>query len=254
MYLKTVDGVVKFATHLFSISVDDNIKKEFYIYQIEPEGIICYSNTEATEVEFKLNNLGIQYSIQLQNIDPTIQAKVNNVQYTSCSEALDHITNDTEPESHVIPNIKSNINLIQQGVNIDVNQIDKEQKIKARIDSGEITAANFDSLSTDEQATVKLVLFKNYSPTNQDIAKALSACEFLLVPIVKMLGIALDRTKLTSQQSAYLDALVTIVNQNTMPIDDTTDWRYQYLQQQFTQVQNNRAAYFTIKQNVTGSV
>jgi hypothetical protein len=146
------------------------------------------------------------------------------------------------------------LTLLQKAVNINVDQAKKEQEIRDKINVGEITAKNFSALPTDEQDLVKLVLFKDYSPTKEDIPKALSAIEFGLVALFKLLGKAIDRTKLTQEEQDFLDAMVGVVGLNDMPINDTTDWRFQYFQQQFEHTQQNRQEYFSKKMSVIGII
>lgn len=137
---------------------------------------------------------------------------------------------------------------------IDIIQSEKEIEIKKRIDSGEITATTFDSLTIEEQSLTKLVLFKQYSPKLEQVPKSLSAIEFMLVALIKILDKTMDKTNLTVDESNLFDTLVTVINKNAMPINDTTHWMFQYLDAEFTKVQDNRDAYFVEKQNVTGSV
>lgn len=137
---------------------------------------------------------------------------------------------------------------------IDIKQSEKEVEIKKKIDSGEITATNFNSLTAEEQGLTKLVLFKQYSPKQEQVPRSLSAIEFMLVSTIKLLDKTIDKTKLTAEEVNFFNSLVTVINQNIMPTNDTTHWMFQYLDAEFTKVQQNRTDYFTKKQDVTGSI
>jgi len=145
------------------------------------------------------------------------------------------------------------LNLLQKETKVNVSQAKKEQEIRDKIAAGEITAATFSTLTAEEQELVTLVLFKDYSPAKEEVPKALSAVEFGLVVLFKLLGNAIDRTKLSAEEQQFLDAMVATINLNDMPIDDVTDWRYQYFHQQFEKTQQNRQEYYNKKMAVTGT-
>ncbi|MEK3744700.1 hypothetical protein NST23_18630 [Brevibacillus sp. FSL K6-0770] len=145
------------------------------------------------------------------------------------------------------------LELLQKETKVDVALAQREQDIRERIATGEIKASTFSSLTAEEQDLVTLVLFKDYSPAKEEIPKALSAVEFGLVVLFKLLGKAIDRTKLSAEEQQYLDAMLTTINLNDMPINDTNDWRYQYFHQQFEKTQQNRQDYYNAKMTVTGT-
>jgi hypothetical protein len=143
--------------------------------------------------------------------------------------------------------------VIQANVGDNYQLAEAEIEMKKRIDNGEITSANFGELTVEEQEIVKLVLFKQYSPKKEQTAKSLSGIEFLAIMLVKFLDKTMDKTLLTVEEQSLFDTLVTIINKNDMPINDTTDWRFAYFDYEFTKVQNNRNDYFAKKMDVTGT-
>lgn len=161
-----------------------------------------------------------------------------------------------EPLSTLEPRqiAKQEIKPIVEQTKINIEQAKREAEIRQRINNGEITASTFSNLTVEDQELTKLVLFKQYSPSQEQIPRSLSAIEFLLVVTIKLLDKSIDRTTLTTEENSFFDSLVTMIGKNDMPINDTTDWRFQYADTEFTNVQNNRTQYFTEKQNVTGSV
>ncbi|MGN7469633.1 hypothetical protein [Brevibacillus sp. SAFN-007a] len=159
----------------------------------------------------------------------------------------------TNPDFSIYLPAEEQLKLLQLETRVDVAQAKKEQDIRDKIAAGEITAATYPSLSPEEQELVTLVLFKDYSPAKEEVPKALSAVEFGLVVLFKLLGKAIDRTKLSAEEQQYLDAMLSTINLNDMPINDTTDWRYQYFHQQFEKTQQNRQEYYNAKMAVTGT-
>ncbi|NRQ54495.1 hypothetical protein [Brevibacillus sp. HD1.4A] len=185
-----------------------------------------------------------------------IEGKAAVLKYNPTEKVLYYNYEDVPlpPEALVIKQLEQQVVLLQQETKVDITQAKKEQDIRDKIAAGQITPDNFSTLTIEEQELVKLVLFKDFAPTNEDVPKALSAVEFGLVALFKLLGKAIDRTKLTQEEQAFLDGLVGIIGLNDMPINDTTDWRYQYFHQQFEQTQQNRQEYFNKKMSVTGTI
>lgn len=184
-----------------------------------------------------------------------VEGKVAVLKYNPNDKTLFYDYEDVPlpPEAQVIKQLEQQVELLQQETKVDITQAKKEQEIRDRITAGEITAQNFSTLTADEQEIVTLVLFKDYAPAKEEVPKALSAVEFGLVVLFKLLGKAIDRTKLSAEEQQYLDAMLSTVNLNDMPIDDVTDWRYQYFHQQFEKTQQNRQDYYNAKMAVTGT-
>ncbi len=108
MLLKMEDGKVVFATHFLRCAVardDEQTKQVLAPYQLEADGVVCYSETEAAAAKAALDRLGIPYTLEPQTIDPALVAKAQNVVYASRSEALAHLLENKEPESLRLPNI-----------------------------------------------------------------------------------------------------------------------------------------------------
>lgn len=155
--------------------------------------------------------------------------------------------NQTNPQG-----IHKNIKLITDQTKINLDTVSLEDEINQKIQSGEITSSNFSSLSVDEQNLVKLVLFKNYSPSLYEVPKKLSAIEFLLVGAIQFMDKTIDKSKLTTDELSYWNGLMTFVTNAQQPINDTTDWRFVYAQDEFNKTQDNRNKYFTEKQSIVG--
>jgi hypothetical protein len=144
--------------------------------------------------------------------------------------------------------------VIQANVGDNYQLAEAEIEMKKRIDAGEINPENFGELTVEEQEIVKLVLFKQYSPKMKDVSVNLSAIEFCLISLAKIVDKTIDKTLLTVEEQDFFNSLITTINLNDMPINDTTDWRFSYFDYQFRKVQDNRNAYFNEKMNVTGTV
>lgn len=143
--------------------------------------------------------------------------------------------------------------VIVDGLKWNLSTVQQEIDIETKINNGEITPTIYSSMSTDEQNLVRLVLFKKYSPQIVDVPKRLSAIEFLLVPLVKLMDKTMDKTKLTTDEQNFFDGVLNVINSNDMPVNDLTDWRYLYFQSEFEGVQQTRATYFTERNNIIGS-
>lgn len=178
---------------------------------------------------------------------------LNQLEEQKRQEDYQKFLEEVEAKKQAQQETQTKIELIQEQTKVDFDLAKLESSIKQKIDSGEITAATFSSLPLNEQEVVKLVLFKEFSPAREDIPRALSAVEFGLIILFKLLGKAIDRTKLTNEEQSYLDLLLNVINLNDMPIDDFNDWRTQYFKQQYEGTQNKRNAYYQKKMDVTGT-
>ncbi|WP_144846637.1 hypothetical protein [Paenibacillus cremeus] len=257
MRVRSEDGKPVFATHVISVTQYESIDNDSIKFRLEDGNqIVCYSAEEYAHFDEYFTGKGISFTVE--KLTNNIVVPYPDYKYSSRSEIIDHLQNGIVPEGLQLhlerkQNIE-NISLLSVATEVDLESTKREVDAKNKISVGEITSTNFSQLSQDEQDTVKLVLFKEYSPAPLDQAKALSAVEFALVSLAKILNKSIDRTKLTQSELDFFDALVGTFNLNDMPIDDTTDWRYQYLHKQFESTQANRQEYFNKKLNVIGKV
>lgn len=150
--------------------------------------------------------------------------------------------------------VKENIHLLEEQAKVDLIQARAEKDVEEKIDAGLITADNFNLLDTVEQELTKLVLFKRYSPNQNTIPKALSSTEFFLITIMKLLDKTMDRSNLSVEENDFFENVMNSINLNDMPINNTSDWRFNYMLSVFEQVQQNRNEYFQTKQAITGSI
>lgn len=104
MYFKVDDGTPVFPTHIIQAvvysgdeEVDQERRERLSPFQVESDGIVCYSDAEKATAETTLQALGIAYTVEAQSVGQAMRDKVNGIKYASRSEALDHIQNDKLP-------------------------------------------------------------------------------------------------------------------------------------------------------------
>jgi hypothetical protein len=129
MYISVNNGKTIFATHLIKANIDKEIRMELP-FQIETEGVVCYSAEEVEKVKIILDKLKIEYTIETIIFDEKQKEKTNNIKYTSRSEAIKHIQEDAEPQSQVIPNIKK------------INDIVGKKSVDLEIENFELKSEN----------------------------------------------------------------------------------------------------------------
>lgn len=100
-----MDGYVRFATHIVHCEGADGV----YCSQRIDGGFLCYSAEELERLEGVLKESGIAYTVEPLQPDPALVAKAHGVKYSSRSEAIAHLTEDKEPESMIIPNLKAKL-------------------------------------------------------------------------------------------------------------------------------------------------
>ena len=106
MYLKTVDRNVVFATH-FITTIISNEQRDIFPYQIEQDGIVCYSEQEKNQVEELLLQYNISYITEPLSFTDEQINKVKDIKYNSRTEAIKHLQDEVEePESEIIPTLK----------------------------------------------------------------------------------------------------------------------------------------------------
>lgn len=133
IYIKVVDGDVIYATHFISTITnreDESIRQKLISYQIESNGIVIYPNQSILDIENILNELNIQYVVEELDYNSYVE-KSQNIKYGSRTEAIEHLQNDIEPQSQIIPNIKSNTNFIgieNVGKDLKILELQNENK------------------------------------------------------------------------------------------------------------------------------
>ena len=104
MYLRMEDGKALFATHFIRAAIPDVARKDIPL-QVEPGGIVCCHSDELEQGTAYLDKLKIPYTIESLPEPAILKDKANGIKYASRTEALEHLLNDKEPESEVIPNL-----------------------------------------------------------------------------------------------------------------------------------------------------
>jgi hypothetical protein len=143
MYIRIDDGVTIYASFFVHVSLDDNLKKELMMFQIESDGIIMYPNDDLNFLKNKLDNLNLTYTVEELLFDQQLLDKSQNVKYSSRTEAIEHLLNDQEPESQVIPNIKKDNNIIGSDI------VDKDLKILSLENENSILGSSLVSLELE---------------------------------------------------------------------------------------------------------
>lgn len=105
MYLSVNDGAVVFATHLVQAVIPEGVREKLTPFQLESDGVVCYSQREADEVANILTELQVPHTVQVLSHDQQHITKAQVTRYASRTEAIKHLINDEEPESMIIPNL-----------------------------------------------------------------------------------------------------------------------------------------------------
>ena len=108
MEICTVDGVVCFARWL----VRANIKGETS-YHVTEDGVFCYTENELSALKKQLDSEGEKYTVEELPL-PKEAEKCKGIKYRSRSEALAHITEDSQPESMVLPDLMYRLSQVEQ--------------------------------------------------------------------------------------------------------------------------------------------
>lgn len=123
--------------------------------------------------------------------------------------------------------------------------------IQQRLSSGELTLEVFETLSPEEQAQVKGVLFNKYSEPVPTPA-ALSALEFTIFGLAKLFFKVGDGGELTETEQAFYDRFREYVDQHEITLNPN-DWYVPYAESGMLTAKENRAEYKTKKEEITGS-
>lgn len=128
MWIKTVDGNTVFATNFIHTQVDcqnEDIMQKLTSYQIEANGIVVYPEDNLQELEEVLCGLQLVYEIEQLTHDLIHIGKTQGIKYSSRTEAINHLLEDKEPESQIIPNIKNTNNILGN----EIIKLQNENKI-----------------------------------------------------------------------------------------------------------------------------
>lgn len=105
MLLKVDDGNVVFATHFLRCAVnreDERIREALAPFQVEADGIVCYSQQEADAAQAVLNQLGISYTVEPQTVNQAVKEKAAKTKYNSRSEAIKHLVEGVAPPDEAL--------------------------------------------------------------------------------------------------------------------------------------------------------
>lgn len=135
-----------------SISIDDSIfdcRGLLKGFCAERDYYYCfvYSVSELEQVTKYLDRLNIPYQTESLDFNLAYITKTQGIKYASRSEAIEHILNDKEPESMIIPNLKkklqekeekiaqltNELNLLKQKHALFEERISKLEKLKGVI-------------------------------------------------------------------------------------------------------------------------
>lgn len=114
MYLSVNDGDVVFATHIIKVgNSQENIR--VLPFQVEKEGVICYSEDELVKAKEKLDEMKIEYKVEIVLFDNSLKLKTQNMKFKSRSEAIKYLTNDDYmPELEIIPTLTKRLAAAEQ--------------------------------------------------------------------------------------------------------------------------------------------
>jgi len=145
MKIQVNDGVVQFATHI--IATDNPELLNFL--QIEPEGVVCYSEEERIRAESTLTELKIPFTTETTTFRQDHKDKVMGKKYGSRTEAIKHLNDEIEmPKSEVIPFLRREKKLLKERLDAVVIENDslksrlvtvetEKEVLKSRIDKVE---------------------------------------------------------------------------------------------------------------------
>lgn len=121
MRLRTVDGVVQFASYFVAANVPEEIRdscEHFGGFRPGPGGFTCFSEAEKDRAEAALTKLGISFVTEVLTFTDAQKSKVAGRKYNSRTEAIEHLSGEIEePDSEVIPRLKREKAELQTRVN-----------------------------------------------------------------------------------------------------------------------------------------
>jgi glycerol dehydrogenase-like iron-containing ADH family enzyme len=132
MWLTVNDGKVIFATHLISLVVNDEFREKLP-FQVEKDGIVCYSTEELSRAEQALNKLGIPYTVEELAIPTETKEKAKGIKYQNRSEAVEHLLHNREPEHVRSKNLLKRLEFLEKELATTkqkLAEIEQKQKIE----------------------------------------------------------------------------------------------------------------------------
>lgn len=105
LYIKVVDGTAAFATALVHVTMTQALQKQLPLYQCEPDAIVCYSDAESTAAQQELTAQKVAFTVEPLTHNPQHVAQAKGVVYDSRTEAMEHLTNNTEVRSQRFTNL-----------------------------------------------------------------------------------------------------------------------------------------------------
>lgn len=117
MFLKLDDGKAIFATHFLRCAVnreDEQMREALAPFQVEADGVVCYSQAEADAARAALDNLGIPCTVEPQVIDQTVRDKAAGVRYGSRSEAVRHLVEGVAPPDEALAEAIANATTLNE--------------------------------------------------------------------------------------------------------------------------------------------
>jgi len=166
-------------------------------------------------------------------------------------------TNLKLPKLSEISQIENEMNQKVLEVEAQINQIKSNEQLKAEIKDklakGQFTSTDFQNLTPEQQELAKEALF-DYFAGQINVYHALSAAEFLLIPLAKLVFKCLDTANLTPEEQAFVEAFKAIIDQHPMPINDPNTWELTYADTEVKETIQRRNEYLQTKLNITGSI
>lgn len=99
-----IDGEVVLATHkIVILEYKESLELPF---EMEDNVRVVFSEDEKTRFCIFLDRNNINYLVETIPIDKNIKSKSSGIKYLNKEEAMDHLLNDTEPESEIITRLK----------------------------------------------------------------------------------------------------------------------------------------------------
>lgn len=120
MHMKVSDGRVVYSTHI--IEVEEDVLNESDLMHFEKDNmknIVCYSKEECVQAIKTLKTKNYNYKIK--NI---INAnELQDFEYSSKKEAIDHIDNGKKPEKHKKEELEKRVNTLEKQVAVLMNKL-----------------------------------------------------------------------------------------------------------------------------------
>lgn len=104
MYISVIDGSVCFASHEIILDVPIEIDHPLWDGKI-----IVFPHENLDTIQAKLDSKGAKYTINKLKHNPLHKEKAQGILYASRSEAINHLLNDVEPNSQIVPNLKKRL-------------------------------------------------------------------------------------------------------------------------------------------------